>query len=167
MRSSCTWPDKDCEKILNGFYSFYHDYVIGQTTNVSVTRTKMLTFLLKNYSERHHQLDMAVRNYQINVMARKQMQNFEQANAEFMAAKKNAERLQQLIQSVSGERNVIIAKLSTTPATIESHTMSGPGQAPERLSAVEARDAAKKDVQDLLVKYTPNAPQVKAAQVKS
>jgi uncharacterized protein involved in exopolysaccharide biosynthesis len=164
---TCTWPNRDCEKILKGFYAYYYKFVIGETTVVSTTRTAMLTKLLKTYTEKHGHLDRLVRNYQINTMARKRMENFEQANQEFLTAKQNVERLGEQILSLQSERSAIVAKLSTTPRTIEeSLTMNGPAQAPERLSAVQARDAAKTELDDLLVKFTPQNPKVKSAQEK-
>ena len=167
LEINCTWPTRDCEKILNGFYNYYHDYVLGQTTIVSSTRTQMLTTLLKAYTERHHQLDMQVRDYQLHVMAHHQMEDFAQANQEYLGAKRYVERLGEQIQSVQSERSAIIAKLSATPQKIEeARTLEGPAAAPERLSAQQARDAAKKDVDDLLVNNTPQNPKVKRAQEK-
>ena len=167
LEISCTWPTRDCEKILNGFYDYYHKYVVDQTTVVSSTRTQMLSTLLKAYSERYHELDMRVRNYQLNVMAGKMQEDFGQANSESMTAKRNVERIGEQIQSVQNARAAVDAKLKTTQPTIEENrTMNGPAQAPDRLSATQTRDAAKKDLDDLLVKLTPQNPKVKSAQEK-
>ena len=74
------------------------------------------------------------------------MGDFAPTNQEYLTAKHNLERIGEQMQSVQSARFAVDAKLKATKPTIEEgRTMNGPAAAPDRLSATQARDAAKKD----------------------
>ena len=166
---TCRWPGSasECEQILNAFYLYYNQKVMGELALVSTTRTDLLTKLLKDYHEKHHTLEEKVGEYEVKNLAFKPGYNFVQANQDYLQSLDQVKRLQEALQSANKQRDSISAELAhTQPTTQDSITYKGNSESPEMTSAVTTRDAALQALKDLQVNFTDANPKVKAAQEK-
>ncbi len=167
LRVTCQWPGPECAQIVQAVYSLYSNRVFEDETVLSTSRTNLLKVLLNEYSTKHRNLDLKVRDYQLNVMAHKNTAGFEAANAEYAVMKRQVETLTEDLQAAIKQRDFIQAELAKTkPTIVDSQTFTGFAQSDVKKNAEKAQNDAQEALNAVQLKYTDNAPQVKAAKEK-
>ncbi len=164
---SCQWPGPECAQIVQAVYSLYSTRVFEDETLLSTSRAHLLKVLLDEYSSKRHNLDLKVRDYQKNTLARKNTAGFEAANAEYGVLKRQVEALTEDLKAANTQRSSIQAELSKTKPTItDSSTYTGFAQSDVKKSAERAQNEALEALHTEQLKHTDADPRVKAAQEK-
>ena len=167
LEISCHWPSPECADIIKSVYSLYNQRVFEDETVLNTTRTDLLKVMFNEYSNKHHALDLKVRDYQLDKMARRNTMGFEASNAQYQASKDQVEALTEDLQGAQKQRASIEAELAKTPKTmIDTQVFNGFAQSDDLKRAKTAQNDALLAFNEEKAKHTENDPRYKASQAK-
>ena len=162
LELSCRWKDRRCEKIITSFYDSFTRYVSSDETILSANQTELLRKLNDEYTDKVKDLEKKIIVYK-KKNADHYQPEYTNAVAMLQAAKDRYAAYQDLIGSTQGQMQSVQEQLAKTEHYYTGKRMLQDVTAsPGYMQAEVDKSKAETKLQELLVRYSDQAPAVRA-----
>ncbi len=166
LELTCRWKDKHCVDIITAFYASFSSRVLDQETIVSTSQTQLLRALSDEYTDKVKDLDKKTIVYRQKHVG-SPMADYTNAVAALQDKKDRAASIQDLMSSIEGQMQSAKELLAKTPHEIDERTTVQSVEGSPAYQQMEVDKAsAETKMAELLVKYSEQAPPVRAQREK-
>jgi len=166
LEMSIVWANADAPKIIDAYYSRYHQRVQDVEAASSTMQKKLLTDLAKMYADKKHALEIKNRNY-LEKNALNPTPDPQVASSQYQQRVEDVRRLTADLSAAQAQYAVAKKNLDATPKNVDqSIRYQGVGSSSVYTSAETARDNAQDAFNKIKEKDTENSPLYKAAAKK-
>ncbi len=166
LEMSIVWPNADAPKIIDAYYSRYHQRVQDVEAASATMQKQLLTRLAKMYADKQHALEIKNRDYLIKTALNPTPDPLA-ASSQYQQRLEDVRRLTSELSTAQAQYALAKKNLDATPKEIDTATRyQGVGSSSAYTTAEAARDAAKDAFDKVKDRLTENSPIYKAANKK-
>ena len=163
LEMSIVWANADAPKIIDAYYSRYHQRVQDVEAASSTMQKKMLTDMAKMYADKQHALEIKNRDY-LEKNSLNPTPDPQVASSQYQQRLEDMRRLTAELSAVQAQYALAKKNLDATPKEIDMATKyMGVGSSSAYTTAEAARNDAKDAFDKIKDKQTENSPYYKAA----